>query len=233
MKYQISFLVFTVFLMACGDNTTNTMALTGEIKGLKKGSVYLQKLDDTLFTTIDSVVVDGDANFTFTSVIESPEVYYLTLTFQDSSNIVKRLPFFAENGGIHVSTSLKKFPQDATITGSVNQEKWDTYSNLVRRYNDKKLDLIEESLNALKDGNDSLVLALRAKQDKLLIGRYLATVNYALNNKEHEIAPYLMVAEISDANTKYMDTIYSALTPKIKDSKYGKALESLIRERNK
>ncbi len=42
-----------------------------------------------------------------------------------------------------------------------------------------------------------------------------------------------MLSEVSNANIKYLDTVYVNLTPKIKDSKYGKALESFIIERKK
>ena len=55
------------------------------------------------------------------------------------------------------------------------------------------------------------------------------TVNFAMNHKEYELAPYLMLSEIYNSNTKYLDTVYKALTPKIKDSKYGKSLESFIK----
>ncbi len=57
------------------------------------------------------------------------------------------------------------------------------------------------------------------------------TVNFAMNHQEYELAPYLMLSEIYNSNTKYLDTVYKSLTPKIKDSKYGKALESLIQSR--
>jgi len=34
-----------------------------------------------------------------------------------------------------------------------------------------------------------------------------------------------MLAKMYDVNVTYLDTIYKSLTPKIKDSKYGKAEE--------
>ena len=52
-----------------------------------------------------------------------------------------------------------------------------------------------------------------------------------MNNKDLEIAPYLAVSEIFDANVKYLDTIYSSLTPQVRKSKYGKTLKEFIEER--
>lgn len=233
MKYLFSTLSLLLILISCSSPSNQEMVVTGEVKGLKKGTLLLQKLEDTLFISVDSMVVDGTPVFNFSDEIISPEMYYLTLTFQDSSNIEKRLPFFAEPGNINILTSLKNYGDPAVITGSKNQEKLDVYAALMKRYNDQNLALIEEALNALKDGNDSLMNDLQNKKSRLLKLKYLAAINFAKNNNDLEVAPYLMLAEVFDANVKYLDTIYNSLTPKIKDSKYGKALESLIKSRNK
>jgi len=232
MKHYFSLLALIFLLTSCGgDPSENSMLLTGEVRGLKKGSLYLQKVSDTAYVTLDSLIVDGSAVFSFSEEITAPEVYYLTLTFQDSSNTIKRLPFFAEVGNVTVHTTLENYERDAQITGSANQEILNQYKILMKRYNDKNLDLLKEGFDALKAGNDSMVSANKAQQDKLLKNRYLASVNFAMNNGAYEVAPYITLNEIFDVNTKYLDTIYTSLTPKIKDSKYGKALESYITER--
>lgn len=233
MKYFLSIIFLTLLLSSCGSSSKNEMTLTGEITGLKKGNLYLQRLDDTLLVTLDSMRVNGNSEFQFASIVESPEVYYLALTFDDSSNVVKRIPFFAEAKEMTITTSLNQYGIKASVTGSSNHEKLEEYQNLLGRYQNKKLDLIEQGLNALKEGNDSLANTLQTQQQRLLTSQYLATVNYALNQADYEVAPYLMLTEAYDANIKYLDTIYGALTPKIKDSKYGKALESFIKDRKK
>ncbi|MDC8004514.1 DUF4369 domain-containing protein [Aureisphaera galaxeae] len=231
MKYFLSIPLLCLLLSSCGGTVENQMTLTGEIKGLKKGSLYLQKLEDTLFISLDSMEVDGNSQFEFSAQVDSPEIHYLTLTFADSSNTVKRIPFFAEAKAMTVATDLNQYEIEASVNGSTNHEKLEQYLTLLERYQNKKLDLIEQGLNALKEGNDSLVNVIQTQQEKLLMSRYLATVNYALNQAEYEVAPYLMLTEAYDANIKYLDTIYGALSPKIKDSKYGKELESFIQDR--
>ena len=54
-----------------------------------------------------------------------------------------------------------------------------------------------------------------------------------LLNNNYEVAPYLMVSHVNDVKTSYLDSVYNQLTLKIKDSKYGYDLESLIQFRNK
>ncbi|NND63556.1 MAG: DUF4369 domain-containing protein [Flavobacteriaceae bacterium] len=232
MRIFFGIITAVLFLTSCGNNVSGEgMIVTGKIDGLRKGKILLQKLEDTLFISVDSVIVDGNSEFEFSEEIKSPEVYYLTLQFQDSSNVVKRLPFFAENVQIDIISDLENYETAAKISGSTNQDKLNEYKELVRRYNDQNLELIESTLNAMKEGNDSVLTANELKQNRLMVSKYLATVNFAMNQKDYEVAPYLMLTEVYDAQVKYLDTVYRTLTPKIKDSKYGKALESFIESR--
>ena len=49
-----------------------------------------------------------------------------------------------------------------------------------------------------------------------------------MNNKDHEIAPYIALTEIYDINIKYLDTIQKAMSPKVAQSLYGKKLTEYI-----
>ena len=207
------------------------MNLSGNVTGLKKGTLFLEKVDDTLLVSVDSTEVYGDAYFSFSEEIESPEVYYLYLRLVDGTLLDDRVAFFAEPGDITINTSLENFATDAVISGSANEDKLKDYDRLMQRYADKNLDLIEAAFKAQQDGNDSLYQAIQKQQGLALRGKYLATVNFAMSHKDYELAPYIVLSEIYDANTTYLDTVYNVLTPKIKDSKYGKALESFIKNR--
>lgn len=231
MKYFVSVLALVLFVVGCSEPAADQMLLSGEIRGLKKGTIYLQKIQDTVFVSVDSLLVDGNSEFSFSEEITAPEVFYLAMTFRDSSNVVKRVPFFAEQGNMTLHTTLDNYETDVRVTGSVNHTKLDEYTRLMRRFNNQKLELIQEGLTALKDGDDSLATALQNKQQRLLKNTYLATVNFAINQNDYEVAPYIMLTEVYDLNVKYLDTVYTSLTPKIKDSKYGKALESFIEAR--
>jgi hypothetical protein len=209
------------------------MNLTGNVKGLKKGTLLLQKFEDTLLVSVDSVVVNGDSNFSFSEKIESPEVYYLYVRLKDGTLKDDRITFFAENGDLNIQTKLNKFGSAAVVSGSENNRLLTNYNKLKQRYINKNLELIEQGLTLPKNANDSLRKNINDQQRSLLSSKYLATINYALQNKDHEIAPYLMLSEVYDANIKYMDTVYNALSQKTKDSKYGKELESFIINRKK
>ena len=232
MKKLALLLVIIISITACSEKESN-LTVSGEVKGLKKGTLYLQKIKDTILVNVDSVLVDGDPAFVMETYIESPQIMYLYLEKVDNNRYDDRIDFFADEGQVTINTSLEKFETSADIIGSVNQEKLVEYREMISRFNDQNLDLIKASFEAEKAQNEEKLMEIDKKYDKLLKRKYLYTVNFAINNKEHEIAPYLALSEVFDANIKYLDTIYSSLAPKVKKSKYGKELKDFLKERRK
>jgi len=227
MKYFLA--LASLFLLTTSCSNENEMNLSGNIEGLKRGTILLQKIVDTSWVSVDSVVVDGNSVFEFSDIVDSPEQYFLFVRQEDGDLKDVRLPFFAEPGELTIHSTIENLALDAKITGSENQALYKKYQKIMSRYNDRNLDLIEEALNANVAGNDSLTEALITKQQSNIRSKYLATVNFAMNNNDIELAPYLALSQIFDANVTYLDTVYKTLTPRIKDSKYGKALDDYIK----
>jgi len=232
MNKYLTILTVLMLLIACSSNE-DKMMLTGNVKGLKKGTLLLQKIQDSVLVSIDSVLVNGSSLFSFKETILEPEIYYLNLRLENGILKDDRISFFAEANPINISTNLTNFAIDAKVTGSNNQEKYKTYKKIIDRYSDRNLELIEQSFEAKRQGNDSLANKLDSTQKSILAKKYLATISFALSNKDFEISPYLMVSHVNDTKLVYLDSVYNNLTPKIKDSKYGKDLESLIVSRKK
>jgi len=230
MNKIISALVLLFLLTSCVSDT-NKMALTGNIRGLKKGTLYLQKIKDSTLVSVDSTKINGDATFSFSEEIPEPELYYLFLKLDNGILLDDRISFFAEAKPINISTSLKSFTVDAKITGSENQDKMKLYNKIIQRYSNHNLELIEQSFSERQKGNDSLANKIDLSQKSIIAKKYLATISFSLSNSDSEISPYLMVTHVNNTKLIYLDSVYNKLTPKIKDSKYGKALESLIASR--
>lgn len=230
MKKLGLLLVVFCCLAACSTEEKNVL-VTGKVQGLKKGTLYLQKIEDTTLVTMDSIAINGQDNFELEGFIEGPQVLYLYLNKIDNNQYDDRLLFFAEPGEMMVNTTLKNFETDAVIQGSVNQEKLSEYKSMMQRFNSRNLELIQSNLMAQKNQDQAIMDSTQQAHSNLLKRRYLFTVNFALNNKNLEIAPYLAISEVYDANIKYLDTIYNSLTPKIKESKYGQSLKEFLKER--
>jgi len=230
MKNIFVTIVLLFLVIACSTEDKNT-TITGDIKGLKKGTLYLEKFNDSTLVTIDSLIKNGSSNFKFNLNLESPEVIYLFLRKTDDSTIEDGIEFFAEPGLINIQTSLNGFEENAQISGSKNHDIYLEYKRLMRRYNDKSLEFFAENLEAERDRDEQRKIEINKKYETLIKSKYMTTINFAMNQKEYEVAPYIALSEIYDANLKYLDTIYNALTPKVQNSTYGRQLEQYIKKR--
>ena len=124
------------------------------IDGLRKGTLYLQKMEDTLLVSVDSVEIKGEDSFTLADDIQSPEFYFLSLNKNDSDSLTERIPFFGEAGEIKINTLLRTFASSAKIEGSQNQILWDEYISIMRKFNKKNLENYETFIGA--DENKSV-----------------------------------------------------------------------------
>ncbi len=229
MKKTIIAFVTLLILSSCNKNESKTnLHLTGNIKGLKKGTLYIQRVVDTNLVAIDSLIIDGDSKFETDLNLESPEMLYIFLDRGVSNSMDNNLLFFAEPGTINIDTNLDSFIASAKITGSKNQDIYEEYKKINTRFRDQNLDMIEQKFNALKSNNLKAVDSLNAIQDSNTKRKYLFATNFAINNRDYEVAPYIALSDIYDINVKYLDTIQKSMSPKVAKSLYGKKLTEYV-----
>ena len=229
MKKSIIVFVALLLLSACNQNETKgNLHITGNIKGLKKGTLYIQRVVDTTLVAIDTIHIDGSSTFESNLDLKSPEMLYLFLDRGVSNSLDNNLSFFAEPGTITIETSLDRYLSDAKITGSKNQEIFEEYKKINTRFTDENLTLIEKRFNAIKNKDTKAADSLSAKQDSNTKRKYLFATNFALNNRDFEVAPYIALSEIYDINVKYLDTIQKSMSPKVAKSLYGKKLTEYV-----
>lgn len=235
-KFEIMFkrllvIVIAVFAVSCGEKkSTKALEINGYIKGLKKGTIYIQRIKDTVLVAIDTIKINGDSHFTSELDLKEPEMLYLFLDRGVTNSLDNNIAFFAEPGKLTLETNLDYFTADVKISGSENHKLYEEYKKVVSRYVDKDLELIKKKLLTPKDKQ---AIHDKIEEDRKAIQRskYLYTTNFAVNNRDHEVAPYVALAEIYDINLKFLDTIQKSLTPKIAKSRYGKQLKAYVEER--
>ncbi|MFA9189092.1 DUF4369 domain-containing protein [Flavobacterium sp. FBOR7N2.3] len=229
MKKSILVCIAVLLIAACNKKETKgNLHITGNVKGLKEGTLYIQKVVDTNLIAIDTIKIDGNSHFESDIDLKSPEMLYLFLDRGVSNSLDNNIMFFAEPGKINIETNLDAFLSDAKITGSKNHDLYEEYKKTTSRYKDENLTLIEQKFKAIKRKDQIAIDSLNKMQDLNLKRKYLFAVNFAMNNKDYEIAPYIALAEVYDINIKYLDTIQNAMTPKIAQSLYGKKLTEYI-----
>ena len=234
----ITIISIVLTFIFCTNNSTkeklkDTMIVKGTIKGLRKGTLYLQKINDTTLINIDSVTVNGKPYFEFKTQIETPEIFYLYLNKEDGDSLNDRILFFGEKNTIEINTLLNTFESSAKITGSKNQELLQEFQSYNRKFNDQNLELMKKKFLAQAKGKNKVIDSLENKIDNLLKRRYLYTINFAARNANENVAPYLALTQVFDANLALLDSIARKMSRDVKSSKYGKEFLLFLEKRRK
>lgn len=233
MKHLLALVIIAVIFTSCQKENDN-LFIQGNIVGLKKGTLYLQKIGDSSLVNVDSIQISGSSEFTFSTHIDEPQIMFIELERNDGDDYAELINFFAEPGELSLTTSLKNYGVDLEIVSDFkNQKKLEEYNKVVDKFNSERLELIEANFKANKAQDESKIDSLNKRFNSILKRKYLYTVNFALNNKNLEISPYIILSEAFDARMKYLDTVYNSLEKPVQKSLYGEQLKELIEERKK
>ncbi|MDO6743564.1 DUF4369 domain-containing protein [Tenacibaculum soleae] len=225
MKKLIAICAFSILAFACSSKKEGNMIVKGQIKGLKKGNLYLQKMKDTVLVSVDSMTLLGDDKFILTDNVTSPEMYYLTF---DGNTNEKSLMFFGEEGEITINDNIEEFGFKPEIKGSKNQEVMDKFRDIDRKFKDQRLEFLKKDLEARKAKDEESLKQLEVDYKKMIRRRFLFSTNFAIANADSEAAPYIALSELYDANIMLLDTINNSLSDKVKNSNYGKRLQKFV-----
>lgn len=233
MKSFASFLVFLLLVISCDRKDDSLkMAVEGNVKGLKKGTLYLQVIPDSTLVNLDSVEIRGDGNFSFNADVPEPDIFYLYLDNADNNSMNDRISFYGEPGSYTISTRWDGFEADAAVRGPENQDNYVAFKENMSRFNLRQLEL-SRTLSMLELPQDSSAIdSLELAIDRSLRRKYLYTLNFAHTHKNSQLAPYVVWAEIADANPKLLDSLYRTLPADIAASKYGKKLKGLLEKQD-
>ena len=231
MKKFISYLIVSLVLIACAESEEeNKMIVAGNIKGLKKGTLYLQHIPDTALVNVDSLEIQGDGRFEFETALQSPEIFFLYLDKADNNEFNDRITFFGEPGTISINTSWNTFETKAVIDGSETQKKMEEYQEIMNKFHTQSLELMRAAADPDIQADSTALDSVQKRSDKVVLRGYLYTLNFALNNKDSYLTPYLALTEVANANPVYLDSIYNSLTPEVAESKYGIKLKEYLQE---
>lgn len=97
------------------------VAITGTVKGLSSGKIYLQRFDNKAFLTLDSAEIKG-GSFKFNKTLQLPELYGLTLNKKGNPLYV-----FLEEGKVNVALDTASYYKNSVVTGSVSNDQFTSY----------------------------------------------------------------------------------------------------------
>ncbi|WP_039865977.1 TlpA disulfide reductase family protein [Pedobacter sp. BAL39] len=97
------------------------VTITGTVKGVSSGKIYLQKFNNKMFSSIDSAELKNGA-FSFDKKLELPELYGIALNPDKSPLYV-----FLEPGKVNVTVDTASYFRGSTVTGSKSQDLFTSY----------------------------------------------------------------------------------------------------------
>jgi hypothetical protein len=235
MKRVLVALIALVLLTACEKKVPvdTNLHISGNIKGLTKGTLYIQRFADTSMVSIDTIAINGSSSFESHLNIDGPEMLWLILDRGTTNSLDNSLPFFAEPGNMKIDASNEEFFYRAKVTGSENHKLYEDFLKVKNKFTNDNTELKAKNLEATMKSNVKQLDSVSEKTEQLIKRRYLYTANFAVTNAKHEIAPYLALYEIPDINIVYLDTIAKSMSPKVAKSRYGKILTEYVAERKK
>jgi hypothetical protein len=224
MRRILLFLGLGFLIIACKGKKNSKDIVEGRITGLKKGTVYLNKIERGKLIPVDSVQVKGTDKFSFDLTAYEPQLMAITLKENENKSYIL---FFADDTVNTVKTSLRKFGIDKVVEGGENHRKWIEYREMIRQYNDRKLDWVKENFEAAKNKDTAELNKTTEALKSLEKRRVLYALNYSFTHKDLPVGAYVALKELA-LNPKLLDTVYRAMNDRMKRSYYGKQIKSVL-----
>ena len=92
MKYIITKLFLIALLGSCSAPKKD-MQVTVEVKDLKKGALYLERIEDSTLLAVDSIFVSREEAVVLQADLDHPESFYILLDRNQTDDIDNRIPF--------------------------------------------------------------------------------------------------------------------------------------------
>lgn len=203
------------------------------VKDLKKGILYLERLQDSILVAVDSVQITQEKPIVLEADLNHPELFYVLLVRNKADDFDNRISFFGEAGNISIQTTLDGYVTKAEVIGSPTQDIFNSYIKVISQFNNEELDLLAAYLQAqINQNNDSLALIEKQSAD-LAKRKLLFTANFAVNNNTSVIAPYLALYNLTSGSKTLLDTIAASMSDDVRNSSYGKQLRDYLADPEK
>ena len=203
------------------------------VKDLKKGILYLERLQDSILVAVDSVQITQEKPIVLEADLNHPELFYVLLVRNKADDFDNRISFFGEAGNISIQTTLDGYVTKAEVIGSPTQDIFNSYIKVISQFNNEELDLLGAYLQAqINQNNDSLAL-IEKQSANLAKRKLLFTANFAVNNNTSVIAPYLALYNLTSGSKTLLDTIAASMSDDVRNSSYGKQLRDYLADAEK
>ncbi len=220
MKKLLVILFVSSILASC-SSSKDQFKITGTVKGVDTGMIYLQKSEMDQWVNVDSVKL-SKGEFTFSGKVDNPEMWHIAM----SGNQVI-LPVFVENAPIQIQIfpdSLEK----STVTGSATHDFYQQYVTMNDAINVKMEDAYIAWKKA-KEANDTIGMERNDSISNLLDAEMKKQLQeFAKTNNKTVVAPYLVIKNSWQFELPELEELANVMDTSLNKSQYMQALQNRV-----
>lgn len=135
------------------------------------------------------------------------------------------------NTNFEDSNNIGNYKRSFELKGKRNIELIKEFNIYEEQFMSERDKLVDKRKVLIELNEFEKVDSIQKLIDALLFKSYLFTANFAINNSEYEVAPYLATKKIPDARLEILETIEKELSDKVKKTHYGKLFQKLLKRR--
>lgn len=220
MKKLIYSLLAALLMFSC--TTGPKYNIEGTIEGLESGPAVLKKIVEGELVTVDSVQIK-DGAFKFAGTVEQPELYIII--FNDTLDAVQ---LFVENVDIKINGTVNEIG-NAEVSGSDITTIYNGFNEEVANYNLQFRTLINDYYQSISTGDTARVKEIETEYGNVEKQQNEFIENFIAENSNNIVGPYITYRHLAyKLEADELDSIVSAFTPEISESKYVKTLNEQL-----
>lgn len=232
MKKSLLIVAAAIALYSCKNLAEGEYEITGTVKGMKTGLVYLEKQNPMGMgpQAIDTVkIVDG--KFEIKGKTTEPEIHFIQV-----DKVNGKVPFILEGGEIEITVD-KDSLQKSKLGGTYSNEeftKFNEESNKIQKGLQKKIMDFQMKnmavMNEAQQKNDTVAMnRLRNEYDAIQKPITDYTFGYPKTHPKSFIS--VLILQMMSGNPKYKNDIeglYKSLDPSLQKTKPGKSIKENV-----
>jgi hypothetical protein len=232
MKKSLLLVAAAMALYSCNKLAEGEYEITGTVKGMKTGLVYLEKQNPMGMgaQAIDTVkIVDG--KFEIKGKTTEPEIHFIQV-----DKVQGKIPFILEGGEIEITID-KDTLNKSKLAGTYNNEEFSKFNEESAKIQKK----LQKSVMAFQMKNMAVMNEAQQKSDTVVMNRlrkeYEAiqkpitdyTFGYPKSHPKSYIS--VLILQMMAGNPKYtndVEGIYNSLDPALQKTKPAKSIKESI-----
>ena len=232
MKKTLILLAVVLVLVSCKKLAEGEYEITGNVKGMKTGNVYLEKQSPMGMGTqpVDTVkIIDG--KFVIKGKTKETEISFIQI-----EKLQGKIPFILEGGEIEITVDKDSLFKSKTVGTYSNDEftKFNDESNKIQKRLQKKVTEFQNKnmaiINEAQKNNDTLTMS-KLRDEYEFIQKDITDYTFTYPKTHPKSFISVLIIQMMVNNPKYakeIEPLYNSLDESLKKTKPGKSIKSGI-----